>query len=219
MKLVIVDYGSGNLRSVQNAFKKSISDNNIKCSIEVTKNLKLVMESDFIVLPGVGSFPDCKEGLIKIKGLIEVLNDKVINRGCPFMGICVGMQLLVDYSYEKVKTSGLSWLEGSIEKINNLGLDYLGRKLKVPHMGWNNLQITKKTHPIFKNILENEYFYFVHSYYLNTLKKDQILAETFHGHKIPAIIAKDNYVGVQFHPEKSSLVGQKFITNWLKWKP
>ena len=86
-------------------------------------------------------------------------------------------------------------------------------------MGWNNLEITKKTHPIFENILENEYFYFVHSYYLNTLKKENILAETFYGHKIPAIIAKKNYVGVQFHPEKSGLAGQKFITNWLKWKP
>ena len=219
MKLVIIDYGSGNLKSVENAFKKSITDNNIKCSVEVTKNLKLIMGSDFIVLPGVGSYPDCKKGLIKIKGLIEVLNEKVMNRSCPFLGICVGMQLLVDYSYEKVKTSGLGWLEGKIEKINDIGLDYLGRKLKVPHMGWNNLQIIRNKHPIFKNIIENDYFYFVHSYYLNTLQTDQILAETFYGHKIPAIIAKDNYIGVQFHPEKSGLVGQKFITNWLKWKP
>jgi glutamine amidotransferase len=219
MKLVIIDYGSGNLRSVENAFKNSIVDNNIKCNIEVTNNLKLIAGSDFLVLPGVGSFPDCKEGLTKIKGLIEVLNDKVINRGCPFLGICVGMQLLADHSYEKVKTSGLGWLKGSIEKINNIGLDYLGRKLKIPHMGWNNLQIIKKKHPIFKNIIENEHFYFAHSYYLNTLQIDQVMAETFYGHKIPAIIGKENYVGVQFHPEKSGLVGQKFITNWLKWKP
>ena len=126
---------------------------------------------------------------------------------------------MVEQSLEKIKTNGLGWLSGSVEKINNNKLDYLGRELKLPHIGWNNLQINQKMHPIFKNISEKEQFYFVHSYYLKTKKKDQVLAETTYSHKIPAIIAKDSYIGVQFHPEKSSLAGQKIISNWLNWKP
>ena len=121
--------------------------------------------------------------------------------------------------FEKNKTKGFGWLEGNIEKINYIGKDNLGRNLKIPHMGWNNLEIYKTNHAILKNITEFEQFYFVHSYYLNTFKKDQILADTNYNHKIPAIIGKDNYIGVQFHPEKSSTSGLKIITNWLKWKP
>ena len=150
---------------------------------------------------------------------MEVLIDQVINNSKPFLGICVGMQLMVEYGLEKKKTKGFGWLEGNIEKIKSIGIDDLGRKLKIPHMGWNNLKIYDTNHPILKNISELEQFYFVHSYYLNTLKKDQILADTNYTHKIPAIIGKDNYIGVQFHPEKSSESGQKIITNWLKWKP
>ena len=219
MKLAIIDYGSSNLRSVENAFKKSILDNSLNYDVNVTNNLNLINKADLLVLPGVGSYPDCKKGLEKIKGLIEVLSEQVIYKKKPFLGICVGMQLMVEHSLEKIKTNGFGWLNGSIEKINNVELDYLGRKIKIPHMGWNNLQINKKVHPLFKNINEKEQFYFVHSYYLKTTKKDQILAETTYGHKIPAVIAKDNYIGVQFHPEKSSLAGQKIIANWLSWKP
>ena len=219
MKIVIIDYGSGNLKSVENAIKYSISNNDLKAQVLVTKNLKLIKEADYIVLPGVGAYPDCKDGLIKIEGLMEVLIEQVINNSKPFLGICVGMQLMGEYGFEKNKTKGLGWLEGNIEKINYIGKDHLGRNLKIPHIGWNNLKIYQQNHPILKNISEIEQFYFVHSYYLNTPKKKQILANTTYNHEIPAIIGKNNYIGVQFHPEKSSISGQKIITNWLKWKP
>jgi len=219
MKIVIIDYGSGNLKSVENAFKHSINNNNLNFEVFVTNKLNLIKVADYIVLPGVGAYPDCKDGLIKIEGLTEVLIDQVINNCKPFLGICVGMQLMAEYGFEKNKTKGFGWLEGNIEKINYIGKDNLGRNLKIPHMGWNNLEIYKTNHAILKNITEFEQFYFVHSYYLNTFKKDQILADTNYNHKIPAIIGKDNYIGVQFHPEKSSVSGQKIITNWLKWKP
>jgi len=219
MKLVIIDHGSGNLRSVENAFKLSINTNILDFKVLVTNNIKSIQEADYIVLPGVGAYPDCKNGLLKVEGLIEVLINHVINNSKPFLGICVGMQLMAEYGFEKKKTKGLGWIEGNIEKINYIGKDNLGRNLKIPHMGWNNLEIYKTKHPILRNVSESEQFYFVHSYFLNALKKDQILADTNYNHKIPAIIGKDNFIGVQFHPEKSSLSGQKIITNFLKWKP
>ena len=172
-----------------------------------------------MVLPGVGSFPDCKEGLQKIQGLIDVLFDEVIIKNKLFLGICVGMQLMAEYSLEKLKTDGFGWFKGNIEKINNNGTDYLGRNYKIPHMGWNNLEISEEKHPILKSITEKEQFYFVHSYYFKSKETNRVYANTNYNHKIPAVIAKDNYVGVQFHPEKSSFSGQKIISNWLMWKP
>jgi imidazole glycerol-phosphate synthase subunit HisH len=218
MKLVIIDHGSGNLKSVKNAFENSIRDNNLNFNIKVTSELKSVIEADFIVLPGVGSFPDCKEGLKKKQGLIEILIDQVISKHKPFLGICVGMQLMAENSLEKINTKGFCWFKGSIEKINNVGKDYLGRDFKIPHMGWNNLEISKHEHPVLKNITQKEQFYFVHSYYLNSEDQSEVYATTNYSHKIPAVIARDNYVGVQFHPEKSSYSGQKLISNWLNWK-
>ena len=166
MKLIIIDYGSGNLRSVENSFKKSILDNNFKINIEVTNDLQSIRKGDFLVLPGVGSFPDCSKGLNAIYGLVETLSEEVIYKEKPFLGICVGMQLMVDYSLEKIKTSGFGWLKGYLTKIKASGKDYLGRRYKIPHMGWNNLKISDKNHPILRNISEEEQFYFVHSYFL-----------------------------------------------------
>ncbi len=217
MNLVIIDYGSGNLRSVENAFKNSVKRNRLKFTIQVTNKLDLISEADHLVLPGVGSFPDCKKGLENITGLIKLLTNEVINNRKKFLGICVGMQLMVDFSLEKQKTQGFRWLSGNFRKIRIKGLDYLGREYKIPHMGWNNLQI-QDNHPILENITESEQFYFVHSYVLESKQSDQIIANTNYNQKIPAIIGKDNYIGVQFHPEKSGNVGQKFIYNWLKWK-
>lgn len=219
MNLAIIDYGSGNLRSVENAFKNSININKLKFSIEVTNKLTSISKADHLVLPGVGSFPDCKKGLKDIEGLIDLLNNEVIYKKKKFLGICVGMQLMVDYSSEKKRTSGFGWLKGNFKKIEKKSLDYLGRDYKIPHMGWNNLQIENKIHPIVENIGENEQYYFVHSYFLECKQNDQIIANTTYTHKIPAIIGKDNYVGVQFHPEKSGNSGQKFLYNWLKWRP
>ena len=218
MKIVIIDYGSGNLKSVENAFKNSIKNNDLNFNIEVSSELSSIINSDLIVLPGVGSFPDCKKGLKKNQGLIEVLIEQVILKYKPFLGICVGMQLMAENSVEKENTNGFGWIKGSIEKINNSGKDYLGKDYKIPHMGWNNLEISAERHPILKNITEREQFYFVHSYYLKTKDISEVYANTNYSHKIPAVIARDNYVGVQFHPEKSSYSGQKLISNWLNWK-
>ncbi len=218
MNLVIIDYGSGNLRSVENAFKNSVKRNGLKFTIQVTNKLDLISEADHLVLPGVGSFPDCKKGLENITGLIKLLTNEVINNRKKFLGICVGMQLMVDFSLEKQKTLGFRWLDGNFRKIKIKGSDYLGREYKIPHMGWNNLQIEDNNHPILENITESEQFYFVHSYVLESKQSDQIIANTNYNQKIPAIIGKENYIGVQFHPEKSGNVGQKFIYNWLKWE-
>ncbi|MAK05819.1 MAG: imidazole glycerol phosphate synthase subunit HisH [Rhodospirillaceae bacterium] len=219
MNLVIIDYGSGNLRSVENAFKNTVKTNELKFTIQVTNKLALISKADHLVLPGVGSFPDCKKGLLDIEGLIKLLTNEVINKRKKFLGICVGMQLMVNFSLEKRKTDGFCWLDGYFEKIKTKGLDYLGRDYKIPHMGWNNLHIENSNHPILKNISESEKFYFVHSYALQSKKINQIIASTKYSQKIPAIIGKENYIGVQFHPEKSGNSGQKFIYNWLKWRP
>ena len=219
MKLVIIDYGSGNLKSVENAFKYSAKTNNLKFSIEVSNNLNLISKADHLVLPGVGSFPDCKRGLQQIEGLIDFLTNEVIKKRKKFLGICVGMQLMVNFSLEKKRTPGFGWLNGSFKKIKTSGLDYLGRNYKIPHMGWNNLQIEDKNHPVFENISENEQYYFVHSYALESKETNEIMAYTTYNQKIPAIIGKNNFLGVQFHPEKSGKSGQKFIYNWLTWIP
>ena len=217
MNLAIIDYGSGNLRSVENALKNSIDINKLKFSINVTNKLTSISKADHLVLPGVGSFPYCKKGLEDIKGMIKSLTNEVINKRKKFLGICVGMQLMVDFSLEKRKTKGFCWLNGCFKKIKVKGLDYLGRDYKIPHMGWNTLQI-EYNHPILESISENEQFYFVHSYALETIQSNQILANTSYSQKIPAIIGRNNYIGVQFHPEKSGNSGQKFIYNWLKWR-
>ena len=219
MNLVIIDYGSGNLRSVENAFKNSVKTNNLKFKIQVSNKLNLISRADHLVLPGVGSFPDCKKGLEDVKGLIKLLTNEVINKRKKFLGICVGMQLMVNFSLEKQRTKGFCWLVCCFKKIKVDGLDYLGRDYKIPHMGWNNLQIEYNKHPVLDNINENEQFYFVHSYALESKKTNQIIANTTYSQKFPAIIGKENYIGVQFHPEKSGNSGQKFIYNWLKWKP
>ena len=218
MNLVIIDYGSGNLRSVENAFKNTIKTEKLEFTIQVTDKLELISKADYLVLPGVGSFPDCKKGLENINGLIDLLTNEVIKKRKKFLGICVGMQLMVNFSLEKHKTEGFCWLSGYFKKIKIKGLDYLGREYKIPHMGWNNLQI-EYNHPILENINESEQFYFVHSYALESKETNQIIASTNYIQKIPAIIGKENYIGVQFHPEKSGNSGQKFIYNWLKWRP
>ena len=157
MNLVIIDYGSGNLRSVENAFKNTIKTNKLNFTIQVTNKLDTILKADHLVLPGVGSFPDCKKGLVDIEGLINLLTNEVINKRKKFLGICVGMQLMVDYSTENEITSGFGWLNGSFRKIKTNGLDYLGRNYKIPHMGWNNLLIQNKNHPILEKITEKEY--------------------------------------------------------------
>ena len=213
MRVGIIDYGSGNIRSVYKSFEKAalLLDSDIE--IVIIDNIKKLRRVDKIVLPGVGAFADCMQGLKNINGLIELLNTMVLKESKTFLGICVGMQLLVNYSNEYGHTEGLSWIEGDVSPIEKVEPE-----MKIPHMGWNSINFDNK-HPIFNEIKEEEDFYFVHSYKINIKNNDFILAKTQYGSDITAIILKNNIIGTQFHPEKSQSAGIQFIKNFLEWTP
>ena len=213
MRVGIIDYGSGNIRSVYKSFEKAalLLDSDIE--IVIIDNIKKLRRVDKIVLPGVGAFADCMQGLKNINGLIELLNTMVLKESKTFLGICVGMQLLVNYSNEYGHTEGLSWIEGDVSPIEKVEPE-----MKIPHMGWNSINFDNK-HPIFNEIKEEEDFYFVHSYKINIKNNDFILAKTQYGSDITAVILKNNIIGTQFHPEKSQSAGIQFIKNFLEWTP
>ncbi|MBL42987.1 MAG: imidazole glycerol phosphate synthase subunit HisH [Rhodospirillaceae bacterium] len=208
MKITIIDCGSGNLRSAHKAFEKVSTNINKKSNIIVSSMVEDLEDSNFIVLPGVGSFSDFINGMKKINGMHEALNYFILKKGIPFLGICVGMQVLATKGYENKETEGLNWIRGSVKKIITIP------SLPIPQMGWNNLEI-KANHPIVKNISENDHTYFVHSYLFEVYDKNQIIASVDYGVPISAIIAKDNIIGMQFHPEKSQQVGLDLISNFL----
>jgi len=213
MRVGIIDYGSGNIRSVYKSFEKAalLLDSDIE--IVIIDNIKKLRRMDKIVLPGVGAFADCMQGLKNINGLIELLNTMVLKESKAFLGICVGMQLLANYSNEYGHTEGLSWIEGDVSPIEKVEPE-----MKIPHMGWNSINFDKN-HPIFNEIKEEEDFYFVHSYKINIKNNDFILAKTQYGSDITAVILKNNIIGTQFHPEKSQSAGIQFIKNFLEWTP
>ena len=208
MKIAIINYGYGNLHSVNQAFKKANNDFDLNAEIEVTNNPNEINKADKIVLPGVGSFTDCLNAIRSIDGIYESLQEQVINKKKYFMGICVGMQLLADIGYENEKNDGFGWVSGTVEKMK-VPLDF-----KIPHMGWNTIQF--KSNDLFKDIDENSDFYFVHSYEFKTVDEN-ILATTNYASKVTAAIKKDNIFGTQFHPEKSHKNGQKLIKNFINW--
>ncbi|MDB9955460.1 imidazole glycerol phosphate synthase subunit HisH [Pelagibacterales bacterium] len=208
MKIAIINYGYGNLHSVNQAFKKANNDFDLNAEIEVTNNPNAINKADKIVLPGVGSFTDCLNAIRSIDGIYESLQEQVINKKKYFMGICVGMQLLADIGYENEKNDGFGWVSGTVEKMK-VPLDF-----KIPHMGWNTIQF--KNNDLFKDIDENSDFYFVHSYEFKTVDEN-ILATTNYASKVTAAIKKDNIFGTQFHPEKSHKNGQKLIKNFINW--
>ena len=208
MKIAIINYGYGNLHSVNQAFKKANNDFDLNAEIEVTNNPNEINKADKIVLPGVGSFTDCLNAIKSIDGIYESLQEQVISKKKYFMGICVGMQLLADIGYENEKNDGFGWVSGTVEKMK-VPLDY-----KIPHMGWNTIQF--KNNDLFKGINQNSDFYFVHSYEFKTVDKN-ILATTNYASKVTAAIKKDNIFGTQFHPEKSHINGQKLIKNFINW--
>ena len=208
MKIAIINYGYGNLHSVNQAFKKANNDFDLNAEIEVTNNPNAINKADKIVLPGVGSFTDCSNAIRSIDGIYESLQEQVINKKKYFMGICVGMQLLADIGYENEKNDGFGWVSGTVEKMK-VPLDF-----KIPHMGWNTIQF--KNNDLFKDIDENSDFYFVHSYEFKTVDEN-ILATTNYASKVTAAIKKDNIFGTQFHPEKSHKNGQKLIKNFINW--
>jgi glutamine amidotransferase len=211
MLTALIDYNSGNLHSAVKAFEKIANENSLG-SVEITSDPDIISNADRLVLPGDGAFPACKNALERSE-VFEALKYAVCAKGTPFLGICVGMQLMANQGSEFELTNGLGWINGEVEKIK---VD--DPKLKIPHMGWNDI-IIDCDHPILKEIKDGDHFYFVHSYQMKVFSKEQRLAHASYGGDITAIVAKDNMAGLQFHPEKSSHSGMKIIQNFLAWAP
>ena len=210
MLVIVVDYGSGNLRSVAKALEKANSDNSLKYKIQISSDPHLIKKAEKIVLPGQGSFKDCKEGLLKIPGLIEELNEYVLIKKKPIFGICVGMQLFASYGLEEGKTEGLNWSKGKVKKIT-----INDTKFKLPHMGWNEIEVVTNN-KYFNGIKNLDHMYFTHSYEFELEEIRTISAYTIYNKKIVAAVEKDNIFGTQFHPEKSQINGLKMLGNFLK---
>ncbi len=206
MKVTIVDYNSGNISSVINSFKEVAQD---KVNIEVTADLKKITSSDKVVLPGQGSFKSCVDALNKINGLTEALTEFAISNKKPLLGICVGLQMFADIGYEETETKGLGWISGKVLKIDNQNGKY-----KLPHIGWNQINIVKQS-KIFKNIENNSHMYFVHSYEFIPNDKNVISATTDYSSNIVCSVEKENIFGTQFHPEKSDKLGLNIIDNFI----
>jgi glutamine amidotransferase len=212
--VLIIDYGSGNLRSAAKAFEYIIQNHNLDFDVIISSNPQDIKTASHIVLPGQGAFGDCANALKNIEGMIEILEKAVLTHNKPFLGICVGMQLLATKGLEYGTHEGLNWIEGEIVEINPKNKD-----LKIPHMGWNVLKLKdNEEHPVLKNLPQNEaHFYFVHSYMFKAKEKQNILGATEYGDDVTAIVGRDNIVGVQFHPEKSQEYGLQILHNFLLW--
>lgn len=216
MTVAIVDYGSGNLHSAAKAFERAAQDTGLDQSIVVTSDPRTVASADRVVLPGVGAFADCRRGLEAVDGMVAALDEAVRRRGRPFFGICVGMQLLAERGREYEVTEGLGWIAGEVDRITPDNPD-----LKIPHMGWNTLNVARP-HKLVEGLNlgpQGLHAYFVHSYELKVAQRSDLLAEAEYGGPLTAIVARDNIVGTQFHPEKSQKLGLALIANFLKWKP
>ena len=210
MQVALIDYGSGNLASAAKALARAAGDTGHQ--IVVTAKPEDVAAAERVVLPGVGAFADCMRGLSAVPGMVEALNGKVIKSGAPFLGICVGMQLMASVGREFGDHAGLGWIEGEVVK-----LAPSDPALKIPHMGWNDLKVVKP-HPLFDGLADGANAYFVHSYQFKP-KGDAVLATTDYGGVVTAAVGRDNLVGTQFHPEKSQATGLQILANFLKWKP
>ena len=207
--VAIVDYGSGNLRSAAKAFERMAAGSH---DILVTSDPAVVAAADRVVLPGQGAFVDCRAGLLAIDGMMDALTDTVRRRGRPFLGVCVGMQLMATCGLEHGETPGFDWIAGEV-----VAIDPRGGSLKIPHMGWNDLTVHQPAHPVLAGIGPQPHAYFVHSYHFKTKDSGDCLASVEYGRSLSAIVGRDNLVGTQFHPEKSQEVGLKIIENFLAW--
>ena len=214
--VAIIDYGSGNLHSAAKAFERASRESGSPLAIKVTAEPEAVLRAERVVLPGVGAFADCKQGLANIPGMIEALEEAVRGEGKPFLGICVGLQLMASRGLEHGVTPGLDWIEGEVRAITPSDA-----ALKIPHMGWNTLKLARR-HALLDGIPTGESglnAYFVHSYHLVPQNRDVLVASTDYGGEITAFVAKDNMAGSQFHPEKSQKLGLALIANFLNWNP
>lgn len=216
MNVAIIDYGSGNLHSALKAFERAAQDHGIEASVASTSDPDAVRHADRIVLPGVGAFADCRTGLDAVPGLVAALEESVHKAGKPFLGICVGMQLMAERGLEKTVTPGLGWIKGEIALI-----EPKDPTLKIPHMGWNTLDV-HRPHALLDGIKTGRdglHAYFVHSYHCRNGATDECVATSDYGGPVTAIVARDNWVGTQFHPEKSQQLGLALLANFLRWRP
>jgi glutamine amidotransferase len=216
MRVAIIDYGSGNLRSATKAFERASREAGVGAEIDLTADAGRVRSADRVVLPGVGAYADCRAGLDAVPGMVEAIEEAVVARGKPFLGICVGMQLMSERGLEKTVTPGLGWIAGDVKEI-----EPSDPALKVPQIGWNTIEL-KREHPLFAGIPTGEkglHAYFVHSYHLDAARAEDVLAIADYGGPVTAAVARDNRAGTQFHPEKSQALGLALIANFLRWKP
>jgi glutamine amidotransferase len=216
MRVAIIDYGSGNLRSATKAFERASREAGIGATIELTAEAGRVLTADRIVLPGVGAYADCRAGLDAVPGMVEAIEEAVTVKGRPFLGICVGMQLMSERGLEKTVTRGLGWIAGAVKEIAPAD-----PALKVPQIGWNTIEL-KRDHLLFAGIPTGEkglHAYFVHSYHLDARDEGDVLALADYGGPVTAAVARDNRAGTQFHPEKSQALGLALIANFLRWSP
>ena len=209
MKLAIINYGSGNLHSVNKSFEAANQNLQEPYDIQVTNDPEVVKNADKIVLPGVGAFADCKKSIFDIQGMYDSLEESVLSKKIPFMGICVGMQLLAEKAEEFGTHAGFGWIPGSVVRITE------AEGYKIPHMGWNEVDF--QDNPLFLDLEQKTNFYFVHSYYFKTTNLEDIAATTNYPNVITAAVKRENIFGTQFHPEKSHNSGQVILTNFLKW--
>jgi imidazole glycerol-phosphate synthase subunit HisH len=213
MIVAIVDYGSGNLRSAVKAFERAAAENEISAEISVTNAPEAIADADRIVLPGVGAFADCRRGLAAIPGLEAALHETVMLRARPFLGICVGMQLMAECGREFETTEGLGWIGGEV-----VAIEPLDPALKIPHMGWNEIA-PRAAHPLSAGLDPGTHAYFVHSYHFRVARPADLVAVTDYGGPLAAIVGRNNIAGTQFHPEKSQEAGLRLIGNFLRWRP
>ena len=216
MRVAIIDYGSGNLRSATKAFERAAREAGVGASIELTDDAETVRGADRIVLPGVGAYADCRAGLDAVPGMVEAIEEVVTAKGRPFLGICVGMQLMSERGLEKTTTNGFGWIAGDVVEMTPDD-----PALKIPQIGWNTIDLVQP-HPLFEGIPtgpDGLHAYFVHSYHLAAANAEDLLATTDYGGPVTAAVARDNMAGTQFHPEKSQKLGLALITNFLRWAP
>ena len=216
MSVAIVDYGSGNLHSAAKAFERAAHDCGLDQPIVVTRDPAVVASAERVVLPGVGAFADCRRGLDSLPGMVAALEEAVRRKGRPFFGICVGMQLLAERGREYEVTAGLGWIAGEVDRITPND-----PRLKIPHMGWNTLNVARP-HPLIDGLTlgpQGRHAYFVHSFAFKPARRADVVAEADYGGPVTAIVGRDNIVGTQFHPEKSQKLGLALIANFLRWKP
>lgn len=216
MRVAIIDYGSGNLRSATKAFERAAREAGIDAEIQLTDKADIVAAADRIVLPGVGAYADCRRGLDAVPGMHDALVETVERQAKPFLGICVGMQLMSARGLEKTTTQGLGWIDGDVVEMTPAD-----PALKIPQIGWNTLDL-QRSHPLFNGIPTGEsglHAYFVHSYHMAASNPADVIATTQYGGAMTAVVGRDNMVGTQFHPEKSQKLGLRLIANFLAWKP